>query len=114
MMYINSYIDVRARQLYDKLKELYSKHDETNVRDYILLKGKDDGKTYKVYIENGILHTETEEEPVPGPDDDPREIEIDEVEFDELNVKNLNLHGNPIQDYFCHFDDLTQDSSAQH
>ena len=109
MMYINSYIDVRARQLYDKLRDLYTKQDE-KAKDYVLLKGVDDGKTYKVYIEEGELQSEEYE---PDFDSGAREIDIDQVVFDKLNVKDLNLENKPIQDYFCHFDDLTQEDSEQ-
>ena len=112
MMYINSYIDVRARQLYDKLKELYSKQDE-KAKDYVLLKDVETEKIYKVYVKNAELETD-EYNPEPEPQPDPREIEIDEVVFDKLNVKDLNLDNEPIQSDFCHFDDLTQENSEQH
>ncbi len=49
--YINSYIDVRARQLYDKLK------DKDVVKDFILLKDQKDDKVYEVYIYDGALHS---------------------------------------------------------
>ena len=62
MTYINSYIDVRARQLYDKLKELYSTvngiSDDT-VHEYVLLRDQiDRGKVYKLYMYNGSICTE--------------------------------------------------------
>lgn len=60
--YINSYIDLRARQLYDKLKDLYSSSggvivDNTErAHQYILLKDEN-GDTHKVTIRNGVLQS---------------------------------------------------------
>ena len=59
--YINSYIDVRARQLYDKLKGLYSQQidDATKVvHDYVLLKDQATGQIKKLYISNDNLFTD--------------------------------------------------------
>ena len=59
--YINSYVDVRARQLYDKLKGLYSQKVEENdnvVHQYVLLQDQATGKTKKLWIENDNLFTD--------------------------------------------------------
>jgi hypothetical protein len=61
--YINSYIDVRARQLYDKLKGLYqqvvSDSDDNTIHNHILLRDLTTGETKKVYISNDELFSET-------------------------------------------------------
>ena len=62
LSYINSYIDVRARQMYEKLKEQLNKPStppsvDNPIRDYVLLKEKYTNKVYMVWIEDGVLHT---------------------------------------------------------
>ena len=57
MSYINSYIDVRARQLYDKLKSLISASDQEQEKDYILLKDWTTHAIHRLYIDNGIIYT---------------------------------------------------------
>lgn len=59
--YINSYIDVRARQLYDKLKKLYESQVESSdntVHDYILLRDKGTGDIRRVFIHNDVICTD--------------------------------------------------------
>lgn len=59
--YINSYIDVRARQLYDKLKELYNKKiedDDDKVHDYILLRDYAGNAIMKLFISGDEIYTE--------------------------------------------------------
>ena len=60
--YINSYIDVRARQLYDKLKGLYNaKIEETDdlVHDHICFRDPYSSTgVRKMYINNDTLFTE--------------------------------------------------------
>ena len=63
--YINSYIDVRARQLYDKLKDLYSSGgvvvDTTErAHNFILLKDEIDGTVHRITIRNGVLSSRPE------------------------------------------------------
>lgn len=60
--YINSYIDVRARQLYEKLKKLISEGsvpgegETSEPKTYILLKDiNNPNDIYKVYIQDGNL-----------------------------------------------------------
>ena len=57
LAYINSYVDVRARQLYDKLKKLISDIDKKDnvARDAIFLRDTTTQIVYKVYMENGIM-----------------------------------------------------------
>ena len=57
LAYINSYVDVRARQLYDKLKKLISDiGTKDNVpRDAIFLRDVSTSQVYKVYMQNGVL-----------------------------------------------------------
>ena len=58
--YINSYIDVRARQLYDKLKGLYTQQVDSDsiVHDYILLKDQVTGEVKRLFIANDNVFTE--------------------------------------------------------
>ena len=57
LAYINSYVDVRARQLYDKLKKLVLDGDwkDKVVKKSIFLSDTTDGNVYKVYMQNGTL-----------------------------------------------------------
>jgi len=58
MEYINSYIDVRARQIYDKLKKLIpggGSSSEVWPKDFILLRDISTNQVYEVYMENGSL-----------------------------------------------------------
>ena len=74
MQYIDSYMDVRARQIYDKLKSLLvstnnggsSSSDGSIIKDAIYIKDAATEKIYKVYIEDGnICHEEVSIEDVP-------------------------------------------------
>ena len=59
--YINSYIDVRARQLYEKLKGKYQqKIDDTDgiVHQFLLLEDQATHKVKRLWIENDNLFTE--------------------------------------------------------
>lgn len=59
--YINSYIDVRARQLYDKLKGLYEGQvdsSDNTVHNYILLRDKGTGDIRRVFIHNDVICTD--------------------------------------------------------
>ena len=59
--YINSYIDVRARQLYDKLKGMYNQKIDENdgvEHNYVLLKDQKTGEIKKLFISGDILYTE--------------------------------------------------------
>jgi hypothetical protein len=61
MTYINSYIDVRARQLYDKLKSLYSQqlgNSDDDIHNYILFRDQGNNKIYKLFMYNGSVHTD--------------------------------------------------------
>lgn len=87
MQYINTYIDVRARQIYDKLKALIpsggqyvnriiagknitiSPSDgigevtinaevEDKIKDYILIKDRLTGKIYKLFMDNNTICTD--------------------------------------------------------
>lgn len=60
------YIDVRARQIYDKLKKLIEDM-QGKVHDYILLKDELTGETHKITMRNGYLCSRKygEEPPVP-------------------------------------------------
>lgn len=70
MRYINQYIDVRARQIYDKLKALIKKQetpvdDSEKTFDRILLRDEVDGKVYMLTTRNGVLCTRQISETVP-------------------------------------------------
>lgn len=59
--YINSYIDVRARQLYDKLKSLYNQQIENNddvVHEHILLKDHTTNGAKKLFISGDSIFTD--------------------------------------------------------
>lgn len=87
MQYINTYIDVRARQIYDKLKGLIpggggevnriiagdnvtvspssgkgdvtiSVEVEDKIKDNILMKDSSTGKVYKVFIKDNVICTD--------------------------------------------------------
>ena len=57
--YINSYIDVRARQIYDKLKnQLPSGGGGSGPYNEIELRDIETGEIYKLYISDGTLYTD--------------------------------------------------------
>ena len=87
MHYINTYIDVRARQIYDKLKALIptssgvvnkiiagdnitvtpesgqgtvtiNAKDEDKIKDFILIRDKTTNKIYKVFMSDNVICTE--------------------------------------------------------
>lgn len=59
--YINSYIDVRARQMYEKLKGLVVNPPtpvDNPVKDYILLRDKTNSEVHVLFIKDGSVHSQ--------------------------------------------------------
>ena len=58
IQYINAYMDVRARQIYDKLKGMIGTNDNIT-GDYLILKDQNNpNKKYKVFIVDGTICSE--------------------------------------------------------
>ena len=55
VQYINNYVDVRARQIYNKLKDELDIGSTEKVHNKLLLKDINNGKTYEVFMKDGIL-----------------------------------------------------------
>lgn len=60
MQYINAYMDVRARQIYEKLKGMIGTGGSDNITgDYLILKDQNNpNKKYKVFIVDGTICSE--------------------------------------------------------
>lgn len=83
--YINSYIDVRMRQLYIKLKNMLQKWGQTGgisqvPLDYILLRDTSNPEhIYKVYVTDGCLRSNPIVE-IPEPEPSSTDSELLETE----------------------------------